>query len=229
MAVNSQTIFTVVFDLDGTMVDTAGDLARALNRCLSRHDIPTIATEDVRPFVGRGARAMILSALEAYDIQHDDQTITELLKSFLAHYADELCIESAPYPGLLTLLNRLHADGLKLAVCTNKPEGLSKPLMKALALDGFFSAHFGGDSLPFRKPDPRHILACISEVGGHPSSAIMIGDSAPDIEAARAAKVPSVVMSHGYSVDPVETLGADYLCHHLDEVFPVIQKYLGLR
>ncbi|MFZ5608597.1 MAG: HAD-IIIA family hydrolase [Pseudomonadota bacterium] len=150
-----------------------------------------------------------------------------LLPRFLAHYGAHICVESRPYPGAIAALRHFQAQGHRLALCTNKPAALSRRLLTALDLDRMFAAMLGGDSLSVRKPDPRHLLEAIAQAGGDPTRACMIGDSVIDLEAARAAGVPIVLVDFGYSQVPVQTLKADAVISHFDELPAVIARLLG--
>jgi phosphoglycolate phosphatase len=198
----------VVFDLDGTLVDTGDDLAAAMNHCLRLIGRPTVAAEQVRELVGHGARRLIERGLEHSGGGTSDQ-VDALLPEFLAYYGANICVASRPYPGTEVLLDSLAAAGSILAICTNKPERMSLDLIAALGWSGRFAANLGGDSLAVRKPDADHLLSTIARAGGSAAQAVMIGDSIVDYQAARNAGVPVALVSFGFSTVPVHTLGAD--------------------
>jgi len=186
---------TIVFDIDGTLIDTAPDLTNALNHVLTAYGHQPVASEVVRAAAGRGARAMIEEALRLAGVEDD---VDRMLAGFLAHYEANIATMSRPFPGALNALDRLAACGARLAVCTNKRERLTRMLLEALEIEGYFAAVAGRDTFPVSKPDPGHLLDVIALAGGDPARALMVGDSAVDISAARSAKVPSILVSFGY-------------------------------
>jgi len=209
---------TVVFDLDGTLVDTAPDLTAALNAVMLREGRPAVPLDDVRHMVGRGARVLIERALDATGQPWDTGTISDLMAHFLEHYDANIAATSRPFEGCEAALQRLTARGVRLGVCTNKPERLSLKLLDELRMRSLFPVVRGADSQPYRKPDPRHLLDTISALGGRPESAVMIGDSETDVLTARAAKVPVIVVSFGYTEIPVQQLGADIIIDHYERL-----------
>lgn len=207
---------TVVFDLDGTLVDTAPDLTAALNAVMAREGRPLVPLDDVRHMVGRGARVLIERALDATGQPWNTATINDLVAHFLEHYDANIATTSRPFAGCETVLRGLAARGVKLGVCTNKPERLSLKLLDELNLRALFPVVLGADSQAYRKPDPRHLLDTITALGGRAESAVMIGDSETDVLTARAANVPVVVVSFGYTEIPVHQLGADLVIDHYE-------------
>lgn len=214
---------TVVFDLDGTLVDTAPDLTAALNAVLVREGLAPVPLDDVRHMVGRGAGVLIERAMEASGSPENPAAISNLVSHFLEHYAANIAATSKPFEGAEAVARRLAARGHKLGICTNKPEALSLRLMSALKLRALFPVILGADSRPYRKPDPRHLLDTISALGGRRESAVMVGDSEPDVATARAANVPVIVVSFGYTEIPVHQLGADLVIDHFDELERALQ------
>lgn len=197
----------VVFDLDGTLVDTAADLAAAVNQCLDIVGQPRLTPAQVRQFVGHGARVLIKRALEASG-PATDAAIEQLMPHFSRHYSKHIADYSRPYEGVRTTLETLAEDGCRLGVCTNKPERLSVDLLEALGLRRFFGTIVGGDTLQVRKPDPAPLRATMERLGGNPQRSVMVGDSRVDIETARAAGVPIVAVAFGFSSEPVASLGS---------------------
>ena len=161
----------IVFDLDGTLVDTAPDMCGALNRVLADSGRSPVTVEEVWRFVGDGARGLLKRGFAATGEALEDERLEVKVSEFLAHYNDHLAEASRPYDGVLDTLDSLRARGARLAVCTNKPAGLSRRLLAALGLADFFAAVLGGDSLAVRKPDPRHLLAAITQAGAVPDEA----------------------------------------------------------
>ena len=212
------TATTIVFDLDGTLVDTAPDLVRSLNHTIAAYDLEPVTYQDLTHLVGQGARMMIRRAFDLRNHSLSEDQIPALLSRFLDHYQRDMPGGSKPYPGLIEALERLKAEGFILAVCTNKMETLARPLLKSLNLDGYFAALTGGDSFPVRKPDPAHLTQTITLAGGNPENAVMIGDSINDILAARNANLPSIAVPFGYSDVPVESLSPTRVITHYDQL-----------
>ena len=208
----------IVLDLDGTLVETAPDLCAALNHTLGRMDVPPVALSDVRHMIGDGTRALLRRGLEASGIEPSDEEMEANFQTLLAYYNTHIADHSYPFDGIVELLTAWKTDGVKLGVCTNKMIGSTERLLTALDLSRHFDAVFGGDSLSVRKPDRRHLLAVLDAMSVAPSDAVMIGDSANDVAAARNAGVPVVVVSFGYTPVPAVELGADAVIDHFDEL-----------
>lgn len=208
----------VVFDLDGTLIDTAPDLLSSLNHCLDFAGLASAAPAELRRFVGMGGRIMIERAFAAQNRTLAQDQLDELLALFLAHYSDNMPGGSQPFPGVVAALDRLEAAGYTLAVCTNKYERLSTTLIKALGLDHRFAAICGQDTFAFRKPDPRHLTETIRMAGGDPARSIMVGDSRTDIDTAKAAGIPVVAVDFGYTDRPVHEFSPSRVISHFDEL-----------
>ncbi|NDW06961.1 HAD-IA family hydrolase [Jiella pacifica] len=191
----------VIFDLDGTLVDTAPDLAAALNHCLGADGHEADALEVVRPHAGHGARAMLAAAYQRRGKVLTEPDMLDALDRFLGHYEAHIADASRPYPHVVAAMDDLAAAGFALAVCTNKREGLARLLLDTLGLSPRFAAICGADTVPNRKPHPGHIEETITRAGGSSAKAVMVGDSAADIDAADAAGVPSVLVDFGYAPD----------------------------
>lgn len=204
---------TIVFDLDGTLVDTAPDLTNALNHALAARGHKPMSAACVREAVGHGAQAMIEQALSLTGVQDD---VEGMLADFLAYYEANIATESRPFPGAVAALERLAAGGARLAICTNKRERLARLVLQALEIDSYFSGIAGRDTLSVSKPDPGHLLGAIALAGGEPARAVMIGDSTVDIQAARAACVPSILVSFGYCPPPPDGPKPDAIIGHFD-------------
>jgi phosphoglycolate phosphatase len=215
---------TIIFDLDGTLVDTAGDLTASLNHALGVLGRPPIDPAGVRAMVGHGARKLLERGLAATGDMTPD-LVEAGVRPFLDHYAANIAVHSRPFAGVEQALDTLEADGLALAICTNKPVALAEALVAELGWAGRFRALLGADSRPWKKPDPRHLSDTLSAAGGR--RAIFVGDSKTDADTAKAAGVPLILVSFGYSTDPVETLGADSLIHHFDALVPAITAIQG--
>jgi phosphoglycolate phosphatase len=207
---------TVVFDLDGTLIDTAPDLTAALNAVMAREGRPLVPLADVRHMVGRGARVLIERAMAATGAPAGDDEIADMMAHFIAHYRANISAASRPFEGAEAFARRLSGRGHRLGICTNKPEALALQLMGELGLRDLFPVILGADSRAYKKPDPRHLLDTIAELGGDRGSAVLIGDSETDVSTARAAGVPVVVVSFGYTEIAPHALGADAVVDHFD-------------
>jgi phosphoglycolate phosphatase len=218
---------TIVFDLDGTLVDTAPDLAAATNHALGLLGLAPITIAQLHPFIGHGSKAMIDAGLRLHDVAVTADELTRLHERFLEFYADNVAVGSRPFEGVPELLDALLAGGARLAVCTNKVEALSKLLLRALALDGKFRAIAGRDTFAMFKPAPGHLLGTIEMAGGRGDRAVMVGDSEVDIATAAAAHVPSIAVTFGYTPRPVRELGPDAVIDHYREFPAALEKVLA--
>ena len=215
---------TIVFDLDGTLIDTAPDLTNALNDALTRRGHAAIPQETIRAAVGFGARMMIEEALRRAGAAED---IDEMLAEFLVHYEANIAAESRPFPGAVASLETLAASGAKLAICTNKREYLTRKLLDALGLQHYFKGIAGRDTFAVSKPDPGHLTQVIALSGGLPSRAIMVGDSDVDIATAKGARISSILVSFGYAQGALGELIPDAVINHFDELVPSATSILG--
>jgi phosphoglycolate phosphatase len=214
---------TVVFDLDGTLVDTAPDLVGATNHALSDLGLPAVAAHLLRPWISFGARRMIVEALGHAKAPLPEAEVDRLLNLFLTYYEANIARESRAFPGAIEAIATLTASGARLAVCTNKRESLSRALLHALDLDRHFHGLAGRDTFPVCKPHPDHLLGAIRLAGGDPARALMVGDSDVDIRTAKAAHVPVVAVSFGYTEIPVAELGPDRVIDHYNALLPAIR------
>lgn len=210
---------TIVFDLDGTLVDTAGDLASSLNHALGCLGRPPVEPASVRTMVGQGARRLLERGLAASGAV-DPALVEQGVPHFLAYYRANIAVHSRPFDGVEPALERLSHAGHRLAICTNKPEALARHLLAALGWSDRFAALSGADTWGWKKPDPRHLTETVALAGG--VRALFVGDSGTDAATAKAAGVPLVLVRFGYSDVPVETLGADRLIDHFDALMPAI-------
>ena len=200
---------TIVFDLDGTLIDTAPDLVATLNVILTREGLSPLAYDLARNLVGGGAKAMIARGLEAGGRPCPASRLEELFADFIAHYSEHLTERSQPFPGVTDALDALSGRGYQFAVCTNKIERLSTNLLKHHGLAGRFVAICGPDTFGIEKPDPEILRRTVAKAGGTLEQAIMIGDSIIDIHTARAAGIPVIAVDFGYSERPVTDFGPD--------------------
>lgn len=218
---------TLVFDLDGTLVDSAPDLVAATNHALADLGLDPIAAETLRGTIGFGARRMILEGLNQTGRTLPEAEVDRLLARFLAYYEPNIARESRPFDGVVAALESFRSRGARLAVCTNKRLALATHLLAELNLDGLFDAVAGRDSFPVFKPHPDHVLGAIRMAGGDPRHAVMIGDTVIDVSAAKAAAVAAVVCTFGYSDQPVEALGADAVIGHFSELDAAVRRLLA--
>ena len=220
---------TVVFDLDGTLVDTAPDLINALNFVLDREGLPPVPLHAARAMIGQGARRLIERGLELEGRAAGLDDITRLTADFIDYYAAHIADASRPFEGLESALDELTALGFRFAVCTNKLEWLSKLLLDQLGLSSRFAAICGADTFGVSKPDPVILRETIARAGGHPSFAIMVGDAGPDIGVARRAGIPVIGVGFGYTEVPIADLKPDRLIHHMRDLPTAVESLMLIR
>jgi phosphoglycolate phosphatase len=216
----------VVFDLDGTLVDTAPDLINALNFVLDREGLPPVPLHSARNMIGAGARRLIERGLELEGRAASFEDVTRLTSDFIDYYAAHIADASRPFEGLEGALDELGALGYRFAVCTNKLEWLSKLLLDQLGLSSRFSAICGADTFGISKPDPAILQQTIARAGGQLSSAIMVGDAGPDIGVARRAGIPVIGVGFGYTEVPIAELKPDRLITHMRELPGAVQSLM---
>ena len=220
---------TVVFDLDGTLVDTAPDLIDTLNVILARHDVAPVAFNEARTMIGAGVKPLLQRGLASKSVQLPPEDIDRLYAEYLEVYAAHIADGAKAFPGLERALDALAAHGCRLAVCTNKLEWLSVKLLKMLGLAQRFAAICGQDTFTMRKPDPDMLRLTIVRAGGDTGHAVMVGDSMTDIATARAAAVPVIAVDFGYSDTPPAQLGADRLISHFDALPAAVTALVSAR
>jgi phosphoglycolate phosphatase len=220
---------TIAFDLDGTLVDTAPDLVGALNALLGESSLPALPLARARIMVGRGARALIEQGFAAAGAPLKAEQTPPVVERFIELYRGRISLESRPFEGVEAALDVLAGAGAALCVCTNKRTDLSIGLLDALGLTRLFSAVIGADLAPASKPDPRHLITAVEAAGGRIERAILVGDSASDVGAARAAGAPSVVVAFGYTEIAPKDLGGDHLIGRFAELPPLAQRLLAAR
>lgn len=213
----------LIFDLDGTLVDTAPDLLGALNAILIREGRSPVNHSDLRHLVGFGARTMIIEAFNMTGGPMDEARLPSLIDDYIAHYRKHIAVASRPFPGVEETLAVLKAEGARLGVLTNKPQGLTDLLLPALDLAKYFDAIHGAGRYGYNKPDARVFHHVIEELGGGP--ALMIGDSATDVATARAAGAKVILVSFGYTPEPASNLGGDAVVDDFSEI-PAAAKAL---
>jgi phosphoglycolate phosphatase len=217
---------TVVFDLDGTLVDTAPDLIGALNFVLDREGLPPVPLKSARTLIGAGARALLERGLEVDGRHAGVEDINRLTDDFIEYYAAHIADASRPFDGLESALDDLAAKGYRFAVCTNKLEWLSKRLLDRLGLSARFAAICGADTFGISKPDPAILRQTVARAGGQLSTAIMVGDAGPDIGVARRAGIPVIGVEFGYTEVPIADLKPDRLVGHMSELPAAVETLM---
>jgi phosphoglycolate phosphatase len=214
----------LVFDLDGTLVDTAGDLIGTLNHVLAEERVPPLPLATARPMLGAGARALIERGLSAAGRSVSPARLEEMYLAFLARYEAHIADDSRLFPGVEAALDKFEAAGWAFAICTNKIEHPSISLLTALGVAARFRAICGQNTFPFCKPDPRTLISTIERAGGDPQSTIMVGDSKPDILTAQGARVPVIAVDFGYTDRHVSEFNPDRVISHFDELWDAVQS-----
>ncbi len=219
-----------IFDLDGTLADTAADLLAAANAALAPHDLPLLDPVVDRVVAGRGGRSMIRRSLElagrdplgAEETKLTDRLYPELLEA----YSGALSVHSQLYPGVVACLDRLEAADWRLGVCTNKPERLAMRLLQDLGVLHRFGALLGADTLSVHKPDPEHMAETARRIKATPTRSVMIGDTKTDLDTARNLGVPCILTTFGFAAEPISDLSPDELVDHFDEIPGVIERLM---
>src|SRR5215470_6811500 len=219
---------TIVFDLDGTLVDTAPDLINALNHVLDREGLPPIPLETARTMIGAGARRLIERGLEADGRQVGSDDIARMTSAFIDHYADHIAEHSKPFEGLEDALDRMAARGYSFAVCTNKLEWLSKRLLDELQLSRRFAAICGADTFGVSKPDPAILRQTVALAGGQLAGAIMVGDAGTDVGVARRAGIPVIGVDFRYTDTQMGELNPDRLIKHMLELPEAVEDLIEI-
>ncbi len=215
---------TILFDLDGTLVDSVPDLTAALNRLLADRALAPFEEATVAGFVGDGVRALVERAFAARSQVADDATVDAFTADYTAHASEA----TRPYPGVADTLAALQAAGWRMAVCTNKPEQAARLLLADLGLDRFFAAIGGGDSFPARKPDPAHLTATLRAAGGEAARTLVVGDHRNDIAAATGAGIPAIFAAWGYS-PPAAAEGATAVARAFPDLPAIANALLPAR
>ncbi|MES1158588.1 MAG: phosphoglycolate phosphatase [Terricaulis silvestris] len=220
---------TIVFDLDGTLVDSAPDLARALNETLDLEGLPPMSVPTVRRLVGQGARALIERAASRAGAHFSAEKLDQLTEAYVDNYRRDIASGSSIYPDAPDALAELAGSGALLSVCTNKRTDLAVRLLEALDLAGMFAAIVGADAAPNRKPHADHYRAAVERAGGVVRRSMMVGDTATDVAAAKAAGAPVALVRFGYAEDEVERLGADALVDRYSDLVSTCRRLLPAR
>jgi phosphoglycolate phosphatase len=217
----------LIFDLDGTLVDTAPDLHAATNHVLDMIGRQPISMPELRSFVGHGAMNLIERGVAATGDTVDQATLKRLHTEFLRFYGENIADHSVVFDGLIPVLDKAHAAGLKLGVCTNKIEALSLKLLTELGMMQRFGSLVGGDTLAVMKPDPAPLREAILRLGVDPARAMMVGDSETDIRTAQNADIPVLAVTFGYTSQHVRAFEPTHMIDHYDEAWPIIETYLS--
>jgi len=215
----------ILFDLDGTIADSAPDLAATLNHLLMNAGRQPIEYALVRNMVGEGAKALLIKGFTHNGETPSEKLVDDLFKEYLDYYMAHICVETVLFPGVLNMLDSLKSMDIPLAICTNKLASLTNSLLDDLYIDHYFSAVACGDSFDFKKPDPRHLYATCELLGAEPSTAIMVGDSINDVAAGKNANMKTIGVTFGYTEIPMSELGADITIEHFDELLPALIGY----
>ena len=218
----------LLFDLDGTLIDSVPDLAKALNATLRELNLPTYEEATIRTWIGNGAAMLLKRGLlgeREIDREPEKELFARALEIFLERYAAVLNDATGLYPEVKETLQKLREWGYRMAIVTNKPSQFVAPILENLGIESFFEHVVGGEDLPRKKPDPLPLLHCCEVLGCRPEKAVMIGDSSNDILAARAAGIPSIVVAYGYSADrEVRDLGADAVVERFGEILDFFER-----
>lgn len=210
--------WTILFDLDGTLVDTAPDLLGALNHVLADLGLAPVPLSEVAEMIGHGARAMIETGVRARGAVLSATEMDAAFERFIGYYVDNIAVHSRPFDGAVEALHDLRARGAILTVCTNKRQDLSERLLGELGLTGAFAAIVGADRVSQKKPDAAHPLETIAMAGGDPARALFVGDSRTDERAARNAGLPFVFVTFGYEAETAEAISADVTISHYTQL-----------
>ncbi|KAF0098575.1 MAG: phosphoglycolate phosphatase [Rhodospirillaceae bacterium] len=220
---------TVLYDLDGTLIDSAKDMQLAVSNVLADHGLPPVTEDDVRIFMGQGSKVTMGKAFAKHGRSLDDTALTTVTREFVRYYEADPISHTTAFAGVADVVAAFAGFGLKQGVCTNKFEKPSRMILEHLKLMPPISDVAGADSFPVRKPDPRHILMLLERMGGDPKRAVMIGDSTHDAEAARGAGIPAVLVSWGYTAKPASELGADAVIDRFDALPAALARLASAR
>jgi phosphoglycolate phosphatase len=223
-----KTFSAIVFDLDGTLIDSVPDVRAAVNRVLGELGRPSLSLEDIKGMIGEGAQVMLKQVMEktgGYTVGMEEEYLGRFLETYKAHPADHTVV----YPGVFEVLEQLEEDGVSLGLCTNKPSITTLPAVEALGLKKYFKAIVCADMVEHRKPDGRHVLNILERMGADPKSAVMVGDSETDIAAAVDAGLPAVAVSYGYCHVPLDELPCDVLIDSMADLPRALAEITKVR
>ncbi len=214
----------IIWDLDGTLIDSAPDLAQALNTLLHRHGQATLRENQVRTMIGNGVTKLVERGFAAAGEHLKNEQLQESVAQFLRFYTAAATDRTRMYPGVRDTLQFFTDAGVQQGVCTNKPEAISKRILVDLSIADYFNIVVGGDTVAEKKPDPLPLQTCVTALKTKPGNSMLIGDSAVDVETAKALHMPVGIVTHGYSRSPVATLGADFLIDDLSSLPTLISE-----
>ena len=215
---------TVIYDLDGTLIDSAKDMQVAVSRVLADHGLAPVTEDDVRLFMGQGSKVTMNKAFTKYGRQLDDTALSAVTREFVRYYEADPVSHTSAFAGVPEVVARFARLGLKQGVCTNKFERPSRMILEHLKLMPPISDVAGADTFPVRKPDPKHILMLVERMGRAPGRAVMVGDSIHDVHAAHAAGLPAVLVSWGYTETPASELGAEAVIERFDALPQALER-----
>ena len=212
----------ILFDLDGTLIDSAPDLVGTLNIILMRHGRSTLTISAVKKLVGNGARALLERGFK--ETGAPAENLDALTVEFIETYVPNCAVLSRPFSGVIETLDTFANSGYRMAVCTNKPQAPSETILIELGVMQYFEVVVGGDFFPMRKPDPQHLLGALQLMDAPENPAIMVGDSYNDVASARNAGMPVIVVTYGYTTTPAHELGGDILVDHFSDIVPAVAR-----
>ena len=212
----------ILFDLDGTLIDSAPDLVGTLNIILRRHGRTTLTISAVKKLVGNGARALLERGFK--ETGAPAENLDALTVEFIETYVPNCAVLSRPFSGVIETLDTFANSGYRMAVCTNKPQAPSETILTELGLMQYFEVVVGGDFFPMRKPDPQHLLGALQLMDAPENPAIMVGDSYNDVASARNAEIPVIVVTYGYTTTPANELGGDILIDHFSDIIDAVSR-----
>ena len=215
---------TVIYDLDGTLIDSAKDMQVAVSRVLADHGLPAVTEDDVRIFMGQGSKVTMNKAFTKYGKTLDDAALSAVTAEFVRYYEADPVSHTQAFSGVSEVVACFDTLGLKQGVCTNKFERPSRMILEHLKLMPPIADLAGADTFPVRKPDPKHILMLVERMGGRADRAVMVGDSIHDVEAAHAAGLPAVLVSWGYTDRPANELGAEAVIERFDALPQALEQ-----
>ena len=215
---------TVIYDLDGTLIDSAKDMQVAVSRVLADHGLPPVTEDDLRNYMGQGSKVTMGKAFAKFGRTLDDASLSAATAEFVRYYEADPVSHTVAFDGVAAVVARFAGLGLKQGVCTNKFERPSRMILEHLRLMPPIAAVAGADTFPVRKPDPRHILMLIERLGSSPDRAVMVGDSVHDVAAAHAAGLPAVLVSWGYTDTPASELGAEAVIERFDALPQALEQ-----
>lgn len=218
---------TVLYDLDGTLIDSAKDMQMAVSRVLADHRLPPVTEDDVRIFMGQGSKITMGKAFTKNGVTLDDAALSAVTREFVRYYEADPVRYTTAFDGVAGVVARFAGLGLKQGVCTNKFEKPSRMILEGLKLMPPITDVAGADTFPVRKPDPKHILLLLERMGGTPERTVMIGDSIHDVEAAHGAGLPAVLVSWGYTIKPASELGAEAVIQRFDDLPEALAEIAG--